>query len=303
MKLSIKPILILASSFLLSGCTLPFISGKAGIQVASNPQGTVFIDNQNVGKTLVYQDNSKAGSHTVKIVPLDTTYQPWEGKVELTPGTLTVIERQLAITADQASGYILSFAKIKSKDQSEINVVSLPNTVSVLVDGAPAGFSPLSLDSVSPGAHTFTFTAPGYQEKTVKANVQSGYKLLITVQLASQQVETPTPTATPSSTLITPTPSISITPTSTATSAAVITPLPRQASGSATTAKPYVEILTTPTGWLKVRSDSNPNAIELAKVNPGDKFPYVSTTGSWYQIEYVVGQKGWVSTQYSKLVK
>ncbi|MBI1872024.1 SH3 domain-containing protein, partial [Candidatus Collierbacteria bacterium] len=42
---------------------------------------------------------------------------------------------------------------------------------------------------------------------------------------------------------------------------------------------------------------------EVAKVNPGDKFPYLDTSGSWYQIEYQKGSKGWVAAQSAKLIQ
>ena len=106
---------------------------------------------------------------------------------------------------------------------------------------------------------------------------------------------TPTPTPTIA------TPSATIAPEKTTS----VTPLPKQATSSATIAKPYVEILTTPTGWLKVRETASTTGTELAKVNPGDKFPYKeeNSTGSWYQIEYATGQWGFVSSSYAKLVK
>jgi uncharacterized protein YgiM (DUF1202 family) len=70
-------------------------------------------------------------------------------------------------------------------------------------------------------------------------------------------------------------------------------------------AKPYVEILSTPTGFLRVRESASTGATELAQVNPGDKFPYKEedSTASWYQIEYLTGKWGFVSSTYAKLVK
>jgi uncharacterized protein YgiM (DUF1202 family) len=93
-----------------------------------------------------------------------------------------------------------------------------------------------------------------------------------------------------------------VTPTPTKTT---ITPLPKQATSSAALAKPYVEILTTPTGFLRVRETASTTGTELAQVNPGDKFAYNAdeSTASWYQIEYTKGKWGFVSSTYAKLVK
>jgi hypothetical protein len=288
-----KAILLILSSTLLSACTIPFVGKKAGVQITSNPPGMVTINSESHGQTPVYQENLKPGSYSVKISPLDTTLQPWEGRVVLTAGTLTVVDRQLAVTSDQAHGHTLYFEKADSKDKAEVNITSLPNTVSVLIDGNPAGFTPFTSSSVESGGHVFTLTAPGFQDKVIKASVEMGFKLNINTQLATQKIEslptiTPTPSATPSAT-----PS----PTK-ADSETDITPLPSQASSSAVP-KPYVEIDSSSLGWLRVRQE--PQGTEVAKVNHGDKFPYLKSQEGWYQIEYKKGEKGWISSTYAKL--
>lgn len=283
-------IILLCSSLLLAGCGLPFGGKKAGIQVTANPQASVFMDNKSLGQTPVYQNGLKPGTYNIKVTATDPTLTPWEGKITLNPSVLTVIDRELASDPAKSHGYSLSFEKLTNKTATEINLVSFPDTVSVMVDGAPVGFTPFKSDAVASGAHTFTLTSPGYQDLVIKASVQSGYRLVINTQLATQTITpAPTPEATPSAT-----PSISKTPID-------ITPLPKQASNSAIL-KPYVQILATPTGWLKVRDSAGLNGLEVAKVNPGDKFPYLATSGSWYQIEYQTGKKGYISTTYAKLV-
>ena len=286
---------LLLSSVFLSACTIPFLGKRAGIQVTSNPQSMVTINSESHGQTPVYQENLKAGSYSVQISPLDTTLQPWEGKVTLTSGTLTVVERQLAVTPDQAHGHTLYFEKIDSKDGLEVNITSLPNTVSVLIDGNPAGFTPFSNNSVTAGGHTFTFTAPGFQDKVVKASVEPGFRLNINVQLANQKIEDlPTPTPTPEEATPSTTPTQAVSNTD-------ITPLPKQSTSSATPAKPYVEINSASLGWLRGRQE--PEGVEVTKVNHGDKFPHLKTQSGWYQIEYQTGKNGWISASYATLVE
>lgn len=284
-------IVVLTTSLLLAGCTLPFSGKKAGIQVTANPQANVFLDNKSLGQTPVYQNGQKPGTYNIKISASDTTLAPWEGKVTLNPGVLTVIDRQLAGDPTKAHGYILSFEALTSKTATEVNLVSFPDTVSVMVDGAPIGFTPFKSDSIASGPHTFTLTSPGYQDLIVKASVQTGQRLVINAQLGAQTI-VPTPTPTPNAT-----PSATPTPDSVG-----ITPLPKQATGSAVL-KPYVEILATPdNNHLKVRSENVIGNNIIAIVNTGDKFPYLSTSGSWYQIEYATGKKGYVSSAYAKIV-
>lgn len=283
-------IVLLISSFLLAGCSLPFGGKKAGIQVTANPQASVFMENKSLGQTPVYQNGQKPGTYNIKITATDTTLVPWEGKITLNPGVLTVIDRQLASDPARAHGYILTFEPLTTKTATEVNIVSFPDIVSVTIDGAPVGLTPMKSDSVSAGAHTFTLTSPGYQDLVVKASVLVGQRLVISAQLGTQDI-VPTPIPTPLAT-----PSATLTP-----GAIEITPLPKQATASAVL-KPYVEILATPdNNHLKVRSENVIGNNIIAIVNTGDKFPYISTSGSWYQIEYLTGKKGWVSATYAKL--
>lgn len=53
----------------------------------------------------------------------------------------------------------------------------------------------------------------------------------------------------------------------------------------------------TPTGFLRVRS--TPNGEEIAKVNMGDKLPFVDEQNGWYKVQLEDGTEGWVSKEYS----
>lgn len=288
---------VLVCAILLSGCDLPFLRAKAGLQIVVNPQANIYLDGKVLGQSPFNSQTLKAGQYTVKVSATDPSLVPWEGKITLMPGAVTYIERQLATDPSKSHGHMLSYEKLTKKDSFEVSIISSPDTVSVAVDSAPLGFTPIKTDSVAVGPHTFTLTSPGYQDKVVRATVQAGQRLIINAQMSTQTIVTPSPTPT----LIEPTPATtSATPTP--TKVADITPLPKQASGSAV-ATPYVLILDTPTGFLRVRADSSSSATEVAKVNPGDKFPFVQkdSTSLWYQITYSGTSRGWVSAQYAKL--
>ncbi len=66
---------------------------NAGIRVLSVPEGAaVFIDSKEVGKT-PYEDNSLSSKeYSVGIKAPDGA---WQGKVKLTGGTLTIINREI----------------------------------------------------------------------------------------------------------------------------------------------------------------------------------------------------------------
>ncbi|HLE48886.1 MAG TPA: SH3 domain-containing protein [Patescibacteria group bacterium] len=60
-----------------------------------------------------------------------------------------------------------------------------------------------------------------------------------------------------------------------------------------------IKITETPTGWLRVRSQ--PDGVEVAKVNPGDSYSVISEKDDWYQIEYDKDLLGWVSKSYTSM--
>lgn len=286
----------LSFAFLLSGCELNPFAKKAGVQVTASPDANVTIDGKPVGKTPYYIENAKPGMTTIQMTAIDSG-QTWETKVNLISGTLTTVHREFGTSPDKSHSYTLYFEKLSNKDTSSVNVISMPPSATVSIDGKPQGFTPLSVD-VPAGPHVFSFTSPGFQDKIVNAATQNGYRLNLNLTMATMEiVPTPLPTASPSAT-----PSVSTTPTKTPTNA--ITPLPKQSSPSAALSKPYVEILDTPTGWLKVRETATINSAELAKINPGDTFPYrESSPSGWFNIQYATGKWGFISSQYAKLVK
>lgn len=70
--------------------------------------------------------------------------------------------------------------------------------------------------------------------------------------------------------------------------------------------KPYVEILETGTGWLRVREEpSGFEDNEVAKVNVGDFFAMTdrSKNNQWVKIVYQTGKEGWVSARYVRVVE
>lgn len=61
-----------------------------------------------------------------------------------------------------------------------------------------------------------------------------------------------------------------------------------------------VEILSTGTGWLRVRSTPSLTGDEVSKVNVGEKVTFLDENGSWYQIKLSDGKTGWISAAFAK---
>ncbi|OGY27076.1 MAG: hypothetical protein A2Z42_01730 [Candidatus Woykebacteria bacterium RBG_19FT_COMBO_43_10] len=61
-----------------------------------------------------------------------------------------------------------------------------------------------------------------------------------------------------------------------------------------------VQILSTPTGILNVRSGPGLNNSVIAKINPGEKYQLLNEKPEWYKIKLSSGETGWISSQYAK---
>ncbi len=266
--------------------------GPGALQVSATPRATVFIDGTQSGVTPFFNDKIKAGEHTLKLVPESTTDSliSWEGKINLLPGIITAVNRTLGSSESASSGEIISLEKIGRKDKSSLAVVSMPDQAVVKINGEPKGFTPLTIDDLTPADYQVTISSSGYEEKTVSAHAVGGYKLIINIKLA-QQIEGIE--ATPSGELqegATPTPSGKVTPTP------KITTTPP--------AKPYVEVKETPTGFLRVRLGPSTSATEAAQIKPGEMYPYLNEEDNgWLKIEYATDKEGWVSGVYVDLIK
>jgi uncharacterized protein YgiM (DUF1202 family) len=269
-------LIIAATAFFLAGYYKP---KPAGIRVDAVPAASVYIDGQPIGKTPLKQ-TLEAAPITLRLVPDDASknFLPYETKITLTSGIETVVRREFGTTEDTSSGDVISFIKSEGKSVSLV-VVSSPDNAQVSLDGVTRGFSPYKNLTISPAQHQITVKAPGYRDRVMTVNTLVGYQLTVFAKLAKgvQEESIDTVATTPS-----PTP----------------------------TAKTYVEILKTPTGFLRVRTLPGTLGEEIAEVKPGEKYLYLETDSAsgWYKIQYQEpapglpnGITGWVSNQYSQV--
>lgn len=273
-------VLISIVSVVVLGGAILFLIGyfkpkPAGITVETSVVSDVYINGQLVGKT-PFNKVYKAEPLVLKVVPEDSTLGlvPLETKITLSPGVQTVVRREFGTTEESSSGDIISFEKERGK--TSLVVISTPADASVSVDGVPRGFSPFKSSSISPAEHQISVKAPGYLDRTMTVNTKSGYRLTVFAKLGK------------------------VNQTETTTEESVQTP------------KTYIEILDTPTGFLRVRSAPGSGGAEIAQVTPGSKYLFLgddAATG-WYQIQYQEpvaglpnGIVGWVSSEFSKKIE
>jgi hypothetical protein len=261
-------LLLIGVVFFVVGSLEPKVSG---IYINTNPPSTVWLDGRQVGQS-PYRDNTiKPGETIVKLIPgsFDVPLMPYETKISLVPGVETVVRYDFGDSDETAAGDIVSFEK-NATNETSLVAISTPDSAQLIIDGNIRAFTPHKTSSVLPGEHQLVFSSQGYLDRTVKVRLFAGYKLTAIVKLAKTKVSSLSPTPTPQTEPV----------------------------------KDEVEILSTPTGYLRVRSQASSTADEVGKVNPGQRYPLISIDSKtgWYEIEYEKGKNGWISNQYAKKI-
>lgn len=248
----------------------------AGLKVESSPQSLVYINNVQVGRTPL-DKMFPPGEVSIKLVPESTSsaLSPYQTKVNLTNKVYTVIRREFGTTEDSSSGEILSLQP-QSADSATLSVISSqPDSASVSLDNQPQGFSPLIVNTLMPADHSVEVSAPGYFSRTVNLRAVSGYKLFLSVKLAAKEQAS-------------------------SQTVASVSPTPSPSAGQLQ--KPYVEILETPVGFLRVRETPSVGGKEIGQVKPGEKYKLLESQSGWYRIQESLNatDSGWISSQYAK---
>lgn len=262
--------LFLGSGLFIVGLLKP---KPGGILIDANTISSVYINGSFVGQTPFTgtYDNLEM---IVKIVPAGENLglPIYETKLSLTSGVQTVVRREFGKTEDESSGDIISFEKENGK--TGLVVISTPDNAQISVDGIPRGFTPYKTSSMAPAQHQITVKAPGYSDRIMTVKTLNGYRLTVFAKLGKINDDVP------------------------------LTPPSKE-----TSIKTYIEILDTPTGFLRVRSEPGVLGREIAEVKPGSKYLFLSqdTASGWYEIEYQGPQaglpdgiSGWVSDQFTK---
>jgi hypothetical protein len=275
---TVKIILIILITLIILTGTGFFLIGyfspkPSGIRIETTPRATVFVDGNLVGET-PYEGSYKARKIFLRLVPEGSSENliPYETSINLTSGVQTVVGRNFANTEADSSGYVVSFEKSSSQD-SGILAVSLPNNAQVLIDGVSRGFSPYEISSIAPAMHVITIKSPEYSDFSITVKTLVGYKLTLYAKLGKSELDNSNTNNEPLE------------------------------SNNKT-----VEILDTPTGYLRVRSEPGEKGNEIAQIKSGEIFPYLSTdvaTG-WIEIQYEEskpgfpsGIVGWISNDYA----
>lgn len=261
---SVILVLILAGLFLFGY----FKPKGAGLVVNSSPSALVFINGVQVGRT-PYKATLEPNEVALRLVPESTgiPLAVFETRLNLSPGIETVVNREIGETEESSSGEIVSFEKV-SKGETSLSIISIPDAAQITIDGQVRGFAPYKTSSIISGEHQVVISAPGYTSRTLQVKTREGYKLIIIAKLSVDLEEQKKKEE------------------------AVL--------AAKEEAKVYVEILTTPTGFLRVRQEASTSSAEIGQVKPGEKYEFLEEATDWFKIKFTVDKEGWISAQYAK---
>jgi hypothetical protein len=278
-KLKLMAILSIAFVIFISAKLIFDISAKkeGRLQILSRPTAAVFLDNVMRGNT-PFTNTLKEGEYLLKIVPdgVATSAASWQKKIQVISGALTHVDVQLESTdiASWADVYWLTPLKMFVKTSS-LSIETEPSGALIYIDKDEKGVSPLIMEDVPTGSHELSIFMPGFARRSKKINLSHGYELHGYVKLAldpSQKIQYS------------------------------IEEPPALATSAASIQEPdnTVQILDTPTGWLRVREEPTLSGSESARVNPGQRFELIEEQTGWYKIKIDGQKQGWISSEYAK---
>lgn len=163
------------------------IKARSGVSILSEPDGaTVFLDSKEVGKTPYEDKDLDVREYDIKVSKDDAS---WQGKVKLTPKTLTIVNRDLAKSEGSSSGEILTLERGKG-----MTIISNPSDAEVEIDGKSYSKTPTNID-ISSGEHTITISHTNYLKRSIRANLPDNFKLTVSVDLALSEADLTTTSA------------------------------------------------------------------------------------------------------------
>lgn len=242
--------------------------GKGALQVTSEPVSRVYLNGKAVGQTPLcrceLKDMLDVGSYSIRLVPMEGNFAPFEQKIPISAKVLTVVDRSFG-EGGESSGSIISLEKLSDKNDISLSVVSFPPAAKLLLDSGQIGLTPVKTSDLTESDHEIKLTKEGYKDKLIRIRTVKGYQLNTLVFLGANPIQ-----ASPSA-IASPVPSIT-----------------------------KILILDTPTGFLRVRKEPSIASEQIGQVLPGEKYDLLEEQSGWFKIKLKDQSSGWVSSQYSQ---
>lgn len=279
--LALSIILVASGLFLLVRVIYSFKDvERGGLQVTATVKGKVYLDNKFIGDIPVRKigqtDTIPVGNYELRIDPDDKTLTPYTTRIVINGGVLTAVDKTF-LPGSLGSAYVLTLEKTTGA-KPEIEITSIPDGALVTIDSVPLGATPFKSDALSSSEHEVEIQKEGFAKKTIRVRIVDGHRLVVSTALGTGDIGT-IPETTPSV-------SPSISPT--------LTPSPTIES-----TKPKVTILSTPNGFLRVRSGAGTTFSEVGRVKTDETYDVLSEESGWYQIQLDTTTTGWISSLYA----
>ena len=244
----------------------PILATKGILEIKTNPKTVIFINDEQAGTT-PFKREFYPQELKVKIFPVQqnsSTAPIWQGTVKINPSVLTLIRQDFTEGKDQVSGEILTLNKIPDKSMAALKATSYPNKATVILDGKVKGYTPLLLKKIEAGQHTLELSLTNHQTAVLGLNMNAGYRLDCEIKLAEKEEEEK-----------------------------------EKDSSNDQEDESHVQILSTPTGWLRVRQGAGVSFPEIARIKPEEEYPLLEEKDGWFKIQLNDKQVGWISGKYA----
>lgn len=245
---------------------------KGALQVTSDPKSNVFLNGKLLGQTPLCKCDATTmipiGDYTIKIVPLEGAFSPFENKITIINRVLTAIDRNFQEGVG-SNASIITLVPLDDKKALQLLVLSFPANAKVFLDNNEVGITPLLINNPTASDHELRLEKDGYEERIIRIKTVAGYKHSSTIFMGIEEPklqETPIPSS----------------------SAAILKVVTK------------IVILDTPTGFLRVREKPSINALEVTRVTPSQSFELIEEQIGWYNIKVDNEKSGWISSQYAK---
>lgn len=237
----------------------------AGIYVDSRPGSQVYIDNKMVGTTPYRSQKIRSGEISLRLVPQssDFDFGFYDTKLFLLQNTESVLKIDFGKDDEKTNLELITFEQ--KEGESGMRIVTLPQGAKITLDKTEGFVSPHIFSEIKAGEHSVEIVHDGYESKKINVKTYDDFQLVLYAELSKSSVVVP--------------PSLE-------------------------TKEPWVEILPTPLGFLRVREEATINSSEVGRVEPGNKYKLIvnDEVEDWLMIEYEEDKKGWITTQYAKIL-
>ena len=172
---------------------------RSGLRVEANKKAKVFLcqsqnqaclaSPQDLGATPYQDENLAQGQYLVFLkdeenIASDGAKFDWQGYVKLNPGTLSVVNRELAPTKAGSSGEVITLERGKG-----VTIISTHSSAQVTMDGQDLGRTPISISEIAVGEHQFLISKDNFLKRSIRATLVEGFNLTINVDLAIAEVD------------------------------------------------------------------------------------------------------------------